>query len=199
MATPLLTDLTILRDRWSRSGLGTSEMDAVLTAVIADVSAVVRSYTGQEFTEATTTERLRVQRGVVRLPQRPVAAVSAVEDINGNAVAYQWDGLDKLRFVGTGLENRWDLEGYSVPLEVVDVTYTHGYATIPDDIEAVVTNMTLRAVSIDQSNAAIQQESIGGYSYTMGGAAAAGPLGLLLGERQVLDKYRRTAGVVWQR
>lgn len=170
-----------------------------LVYVVEHVSAAIRSYTGQEFTEATTTERLRVQRGIVRLPQRPVSAVSAVEDINGNTVPYQWDGLDRLRYVGTGVANRWDLEGYALPVEVVDVTYTHGYATVPADVEGVAAQMVMRAFGLNQNNAATQQESIAGYSYTMGGAAANGAFGLLVGERQVLDKYRRAAGVVWQR
>lgn len=170
-----------------------------LIYVIEHVSAAIRNYTGQEFTEATTTERLRVQRGVVTLPQRPVSAVSAVTDIDGNAVPYQWDGLDKLRYVGTGLANRWDIEGYLVPVEVVDVTYAHGYAAVPADVEGVAAQMVLRAYGLNQNNAATQQETIAGYSYTMGGAAANGAFGMLAGERAVLDKYRRTAGVVWQR
>ncbi len=197
--TSLIPTLAEIRDRWSAMGLDHSSYDGRIVLVGEEVSAVIRSYTGQTITRETTTDRLRVQRGVVRLPQRPVVTVSAVEDINGNTVSHEWDGLDKLRYVGSGRANRWDIEGYTVPLEVVDVTYTHGYETVPEDITAVAMNMLLRAVQIDATNSAVQQESIGGYSYTMGAAAANGPLGLLLGERQILDKYRRTAGVVWQR
>lgn len=167
-------------------------------ALIADVSAAVRSYTGQQILEATTTDRLRVHRGTVRLPQRPVTAVSAVEDIDGNASDYTWDGLDRLNYVGTGTLNRFDYDYFRLTPAVVDVTYTHGYDTTPDDLVGVVSQIVIRALSVDIDRSAIQQETIAGYSYSLGGAAGAGAYGLLLGERQILDRYRRTGSVVWQ-
>ena len=51
--------------------LSTDITDHVRAATLLDdASAVVRSYTGQDFTQATTTDRVQIKRGWVRLPQR---------------------------------------------------------------------------------------------------------------------------------
>jgi hypothetical protein len=160
-------------------------------ALLADASAVVRGYTGQDFTQATTTDRVQVKRGWVKLPQRPVTAVSAVRDTNNNQILFQWLSGDRVQI-------QPNLDEFSnVPwqggLKLVDVTYTHGYATVPDEIVAVVCQIAGRALGTSPDAAALTSEGIGSYQYATGGAAASGAAGMLAGERAVLDRYRRHA------
>jgi hypothetical protein len=158
----------------------------------------VRSYTGQQFTSTEDeTIRLRVVNGVVRLPQRPVTAVASVEDVDGNAVEHTWHGGDRLELT-VGVPDSWAFEVRRHGLEYVDVTYSHG-GEVPEDVLAVVCQIASRAIGQPADQTGYASENIGIYGYTIGGAAAAGPLGTLTGERAVLDRYRRSAGVVWSR
>jgi hypothetical protein len=159
--------------------------------LLADASAAVRSYTGQQFTQATTTDRFKVKRGKVKLPQRPVTAVTAVEDINGNTLLFEWLGSDRVR-VQPNLDT-FSFVPWQNGVEYVDVTYTHGYATVPDDIVMVVCQIAGRAYGTSADQSATSSESIGSYSYSTGGAAASGAAGMLAGERAILDRYRRMA------
>lgn len=160
---------------------------ARIEALLADASAAVRSYTGQQFTRESTTSRLRVAGRSLRLPQRPVIGVSAVADVDGNDVSFSWYagevlGIDSLAYPTGG----W-----------VDVTYEHGYEEVPADVVAVVCNVALRAFGVAAGQSGLASETIGTYSYSIGGAAASGPLGMLADERQVLDSYRRAYGTAW--
>lgn len=161
-------------------------------ALLDDASATVRSYTGQQFSSASSTQRLSVRNGRVRLPQRPVVAVSAVRDDDGNALAYRWPGegaellcLDAAQLCRCG----------GRPYVVVD--YDHGYTATPDDIVAVVCNVAGRALGVNVTDAATSQQSISGYSESFGPVGAAGPVGLFSQEIAVLDRYKRVGTLAW--
>ena len=148
-------------------------------ALLDDVSAVVRSYTGQQFEAGTSTVRVRSRRGRLRLPQSPVTALTTVADMAGSSLdVTSWYGGNVLV-----LPDGW-----------YDVTYNHGYAAVPDDVKAVVCNMAGRAFGQPADTTGLQSESVGGYSYSVGVAAAAGAAGMLNDERAVLDRYRRVGG-----
>lgn len=158
-------------------------------ALLQDASAAVRAYTGQQFTAGTTTARLRPRNGTVRLPQRPVVDVTAVANVEGTDVAFTWDTGDQVAITGLGSTVPFDVEPIR-RVAYLDVTYEHGYELIPDDIIAVVCQIAGRAFGRPVQDSGTQQESIGGYSYSVGVAAAAGGVGMLNDERAVLDRYR---------
>lgn len=202
-----MAGLASIGDMEARLGreLETDQQVARVEALLADASAAVRSYTGQQFTRATTTDRLTPPvRGPVVLPQRPVNDVTAVASVLGVAQQFLWDGLNL--YVGTYLagviinlaEAYYDGGRYygSNRRQPIDVTYDHGYSVIPGDVVAVVCQMAGRAFGRPLEDSGVQQESIGGYAYTTGVAAAAGGVGMLRDERAVLDAYRRQAGVI---
>src|SRR5688500_11157098 len=115
----------------------TCEEDARLDALLADASALIRAYTGQDFAETTDAEvTLRASGGMIRLPQRPVTSVESVVAIGWQGVPditltdWWWDGLDQIR-IGAGTyvinlpETWWDDEdGYPGTFRV---TYSYGY------------------------------------------------------------------------
>lgn len=162
-----------------------------MEAILDDASASVRAYTGQQFTEATSTETFRVRRNVVVLPQRPVTDVA-----NAGGAYFRWDGDDRVHFsLGSTDTFEWEPWIGGGP-RTVEITYTHGYDEIPADIVGVVCSIALRAFGRRPEDGGLQQESIAGYSYSVGSAGAAGGFGLLPDERAVLDRYRRTGGWV---
>jgi hypothetical protein len=163
---------------------------ARVSALLDDVSATVRAYTGQQFTLDTTTERVRVRNGSITLPQRPVVSVDAVADTSGNDIEFTYVMGDRMQVSGQ-VPDAWSYVPYRDGLQAVDVTYAHGYETVPADIVAVVCQIAARALGRAADEAGMTQESIEGYSYSIGAAAAAGPMGMLSDECMVLDRYRR--------
>lgn len=161
-------------------------------ALLDGASARVRTYTGQQFATATTTARLRVRNGTVQLPQRPATAVTAVEDMDGNSLDFTWHAGQTFTL---GTTDRFDLEPLSGD-RWVDVTYTAGYAAVPDDVIEVVCSMVLRTLGVAADAGGYESESIGSYSYSVGAVAAAGAVGLMNEEREALAPYRRAGGTI---
>lgn len=161
-----------------------------LDGLLIDGSAAVRRYVPQDFTEATTTDRLRVRNGRVTLPQRPVTAVSAVNSITGDPVLYTWEGFDSIA-TSPNVPDTFAWVPWVNGIKAVDVTYTHGFNPIPDDIIGVVCSIVMRALGRDPIDAGLTSESIQGYSYSLGAAGAAGALGMLQAEKDILDAYKR--------
>lgn len=188
--TTLATELDLER-RLGRSL--THDEGRRVDALLTDASAAIRAYTAQTITSETTTDRLRIRRGRVRLPQRPVTDVDAVTDTEGTALSFTWSGSDELDVGLIDVLYDWAWEPFrtgtdSIP---VDVTYTHGYLDVPDDIVGVCAGIALRALGQTPTMSGITAESIEGYSYTIGSVGAAGGFGLLPDERTILDRYRR--------
>lgn len=172
---PALASRSDLEARLGRALAGDDATRA--DALLDDASAAVRAYTGQTFEAGSSTVRVRARGRSVRLAQRPVTAVSAVKDVDGNDVGFDW-------YAGSTFTiDAAPLGGW------LDVTYDHGGA-IPDVVKAVVCQVAGRAFGSKAEQAGYTSESVGGYSYAVGTAAAAGPLGLLDDERRALDPYR---------
>lgn len=180
--------------------------DARLAALLADASALVRAYTGQDF--AFTQDdvvTVRAQAGMIRLPKRPVVAVSSVVAVGGNGqpdvplVDWWWDGLDLVR-VGAGeyvinLPEQWwdDEDGYPGTFRV---TYSHGWAEVPPDVVAVVCSMVLRTLTAPTTVGGITSETIGPYSYRLESPGVGTAVSLTDAERKTLARYRRTVGMI---
>lgn len=186
----MASDLCTADDVTDRMSGTASDTDR-LAALIVDASASVRGWTGQTITQATTTDRLRVQNSRVTLPQRPATAVSAVADVDSNSVAYQWDGLQRIDVPrGNYIEGAFS----NYPQErlfVVDVTYTHGYASGHDVLTAVagiVANIVARAYGSPPEDGAVVSEQIDSYQYRLGSVGAAGSWGLLKDEQKALRR-----------
>jgi len=182
--------MVAFEDRLGRSLDAPEDSDRAL-ALLYDASAAARAYTGQHLSESSTTERLRVRKAHLRLPQRPVTAVTGVTAVDGTAVEYEWVAGDRVSITGLSDVMRFDVEPFRSTTPYLDVTYTHGYNPVPDDIVAVVCQVAARAYGYGAEDSGVQTETLGPYSVTGGAAAAQGGLGLLAGERAALDRYRK--------
>ena len=196
MSLPPLATADDVSDRLQRDL--TPQEEVRLASLLVDVSARARRVMdGQQIPAGTSTVRVPVRNGRVRLPQKPVTAVSAVTDLNDGVISYLWDTTAG-QFVdvcGSALV----INATSRPRDgsVVKVTYAHGYATVPDDIVAVVCSAVIRSLASNPAEAGIATTSIDGYTETRGAVGAAGPLGLFDEEKAVLRAYGGgTAGVI---
>lgn len=151
----------------------TAKADAWLN----DASALFVQRAIQQFEVGESTVRLFPKDGIVRLVQRPVIAVTSVEDINGQPVDFTWDGFQSLYDLGTTL-----------PLKV---TYEHGSDIIPEAVVAVVAGMVARTLSISgDAVAGVTQQTVGPFSQSYASWAVGGQIMLSPAEAQVADSYR---------
>lgn len=118
------------------------------------------------------------------LPERPVVAVTSIEIVRGGVSdgiiatsAYQWNAAGDVFDVYGGW---WGGAG-----SIVRVTYTHGFATVPDEIVALCLQLANRLL---ENPTGVRQETIGSYSYSAGVSAAGAAL--TEDERRILHDYR---------
>jgi hypothetical protein len=197
--------LATIEDLEARLGRDlTTEEASRADALLQDVSALVCSYAGQDFTVAEDdTAVVRGLSGTIRLPQRPVTAVSSVVAIGGEGlpdvplVDWVWDGIDTIRIgEGSFVVNLpavwWDEDGYPGTYRV---TYSHGYAQVPADVLAVICGVVTRVFGNPQG---YRSETVGSYSvsYTTPGPGETMGAGLTRYDQSVLDRYRRTTGTI---
>jgi len=196
--------------------------EAALNTALADLAlqaaqAAIRGYIDQTITLVTNDVEVLDGYGKpwLRLHERPVRAVSKVEEGDGTTASFveipttDWVLRRSLIFRVDG--------GVWLPGNVnYRVTYTHGWDTgsvdsdtsdsdfdplhVPADISLVALNTARRlygalGTSDGVSKAGnIKQETIGAYSYTLSTVAeqvgAAAGVELLLAEKMVLDRYR---------
>lgn len=175
---------------------------AAAEAAIDEASAAIRNYTRQTITEVTgdvLTLTVLPVRELILLPELPVTAVASVVEDGTNLTvgdAWRWTAEGILQRVGSYWNDGW---------QKVVVTYSHGYATVPDDIKAVAVRAAARryqaglraasvsgvsgvqAYTIPDESQTFSPES-GPNSSMMLGASAA--IILLPSEQRILDRYR---------
>lgn len=117
----------------------------------------------------------------IRLPYRPVTAVTAVR-INGAAVT-GWTLVNGTLWRSAGFGS-----ACKVPPDEVEIDLTHGYTEAPDDVKAVVIETAASGYSVPV--AAIVGESIDDYQVRY--AAAAGGVQLTSAAVALAAQYRGT-------
>ena len=184
------------------------------TRLLAMASGMVRRYTRQEITR--TVDDVVVLPGVwghtLPLPQRPVESVKSVVFGNATAPATSWKLVGDDLFIGSGsyqpdygyINNSqtalWGPAGsvmgpsatganWQGPQTQVTVTYTHGYADVPQDIVNEVAGMVALQLS---TSVGVTRERIGGYQveYLRG---EGGGMALTDETKSVLNFYRKRA------
>lgn len=164
----------------------TADEDVRVEMLLVDVSAMVVSYCGQDFERIERTTVLwSLDCNQFTLPGLNIDTVSAV--IDGQAVTVSQIGPARWRL---GVAGEWGGCGLfeGSPLTV---TFTSGPDVVPEPIVAVVCSIVCRALGVTPEAAGIQAETTGPFTVQYGSVGAAGPVGLMAGEREVLDRYRR--------
>lgn len=184
--------------------------DGTAAVALRVASATIRRFTRQTIT-LVSGESVDLEGGerVLKLPQRPVVTgpghpltVAELPGASGVEVPVA-EGTDFVRY-GSELRRGQPLYGqsrlsgwpYGRPLGIwadrVRVTYSHGYAEIPDDIVGVC--LDLAAATLSNPNR-LRSETVGGESVTYT-VETFGTGSLTSDHRQILRGYRRTLGSV---
>lgn len=170
-----------------------AEADRVAGLIDAASARFRRAAGGRQITAGVTTAVLRVSDGRVRLPQRPVVSIDEVRALNADGTpggvlsTWVYDGVSVLR-IGDPWIQQLNAPHREAAVGSVRVTWTHGHATVPDDVRHAVAAMTARALSAPAA-AGVQSETIGGYTYRLGEAATSGLLGMTPDEVAVAVAY----------
>lgn len=203
---PDLAQLVDIEDRIGRN-LNVTEQ-RIASTVLHDASTSVRLYTGQQFTQPVDSDgnpvpsvvKLKVRNGKVRLSQRPVISVDAATatafDQTEQPIFFWWDGIQTV-ILQPNVPNFFAWEPFRVDVNTVTMTYHHGYPTdeLPPALVGIVAQIVGRALGKSLIDTGLTQETIEGYSYNLGSAAAAAGFGLLPAEKDALDKFTRSASV----
>jgi len=182
----------------------TTQISSAIRA-IDEATVAIQNYTHQEI-EQTEDDEITLDcagySSKLFLPQLPVTEVSEVVEDDETLT----EGSDEDYQLGQwGILHRVSAN-WAAGIQNITVTYTHGYATIPDDIVAVCTRAAARAYQAGLRAAEVEAvpgvsaESLGDHSVTYsaegGGGVSEGVLGasasrmLLLSEKDVLNRYR---------
>ena len=157
---------------------GRSIPNAQATMMLAQAAAAIRAYCGWHIYASKEVHLTLDGPGtiILSLPSLLVTEVDTVTEDDDDLVVdddYQWSAMGVLRRVGTNWTDK---------LGGVVVTFTHGYAVLPPEIQAVCLQAAARAVA---SPSGIKSEQSGGLSVTY-----AIPGGLMELEKSVLNRYR---------
>lgn len=145
----------------------------VTNAAIRRASARIRGYLRQQITQGTST--IKARGPVFRLPERPVQSVASVTR-DGQPVAFTLEG--SVLTVDS--------------LDVVTVTYSHGYTLLPDEIVELVCSVAARIEAVPASSPlaqGVQQQGSGPFTVGYGWDSYKAQSGLTAGEKEVLDRY----------
>lgn len=161
--------------------------------ILRQASSAVRAWTRQ--TLSVVTGDIITLPGSwsseLELPERPVTAVTAVAvdgtTLDASAYALKLGRLQRTRHDISLLNfDPWYRCGWGGPERAVTVTYTHGYATIPDDVHDVV----LEVAALLMGNPGhVRQESLGSYAVTYATETLAASL--TAEQKAQLRRYRR--------
>lgn len=181
--------LTALADQTAATSYGYS---TIASGMFARASARVRGYTRQQISTGTSTVLARGP--IVVLPQLPVNAITSVTDVSDPDVPVLLsDDEYQLRAGGT-----LEVPNYGGNLSIV---YTHGWATLPDDLVELVCAVASRMANSNAAAASgVQQETGGSESVTFGFDSYNAIAELTTGEKRMLDRiFPSRASVVVMR
>jgi len=178
----------------------TAPQVAAAERALAEATAAIRNYCHQYLERVEDEEITLDSTGGVRLflPELPVLSVAEVIEDETTLVAGDDYALGQ-----HGILHRLGGYKWASGIQIVTITYTHGYDPLPDDIIAVATRAASRGYQAglraadDEAVVGVQAKSLGDFNVQYGtesvvegsmGASAARML--LMSEKDMLDLYR---------
>lgn len=186
---------------------GDAVKEAAANIALEWASEAIRNYTKQTIDEVLNdviTVDILGYNTQIYLPELPVLSVDLVVE-DGDTLTVDDDyklGENGILYrVSNGYQTRW-----AYGIQIITITYDHGYYDIPDDIVAVCARAASRAYQAGLKSAdaggipGVASKSLGDFSVSFqseaGGGVGEGLMGasgarlLLLSEKDILDRYR---------
>jgi len=158
-------------------------------SMISFISNSVLAFLPQDFATSTDDEvRFRADsRGEVHLTGTPVASVSTVFSVP----IYDEASVDELLYDAffDGVESICNL----APYQVVDVTYTHGYSAVPDDVKDMALEVMKLILQLGSPVSVSKEFVLGTETRIMSDRDNA----TVMLSRAVIDKYRGQKNTVF--
>lgn len=169
-----MADFCTLADVKAWLGITDTNSDSLLTAMISQISAEIRTFTNRDiYPVGTYTETLSGNgRQSIVMPQYPITAVSSLT-VDGVAIpARQGATGSGYVFDDAGIY----LDGYTFARGVknVSVTYSAGFATLPPDLQRACIEWVAFRQS-EQAHIGLRSKSIGNESASFATASDAAP------------------------
>jgi len=188
-----MTDLASVDDVADLLGLDSTGLnESQAAAMLAQASAKFRAEALCDFTAETSTVVLRVTGATVSLPKRPVTEVTSVKAVNSDGmsgtalVGWLFDGISTISVD----DQAWVINGPNLcRTDTVEVTWDHGFTTVPEDVRWAVASMAARAIS-SPAPAGVTGETIGAYSYRTGLGTASFAASMTPDEVKIAHRYR---------
>lgn len=164
----------------------TDEEAASCDDLLAAASEIFRDAAVQQFTPGSSTVRLKVNGGRVRLNEAPCTAVQSVIDDDGDDVPFTRNG-------------RW-LSVDADSSQFVTVTYEHG-GDVPAAVRVAVAEMVARALIVPEdviAGARSTSDNAGPFSQatTWGGSSQSGAMRMSPSDLALAQSYRWPGGQV---
>lgn len=151
----------------------------LVETLLEEAADLIKSETGQQIEAGVSTITLYgAGRRTLRLPQLPVTAVAVTVD------SLVWDADVDYWWTEDGF--LWRTHPRAVWDGPIAVTYSHGYAVIPEDIKRL--NASL-ALSMLQDRAGVRSLSLGSASVTYLRSATGDVATLTEDHRRILERY----------
>lgn len=180
----------------------TPDETARVNGLLTVASSLIRGWTRQDFTQQQTVTKLRSINAKVKLPQRPVISVDDLKAIlrDGQLVGlplWYFDGIDTIGGVAIADDVVINLPAWYTTWWTgsVQVTYTHGYATIPVDVAQTCAGMVYRLFNSPGSGqVGIHSERVYRYyEYQIQPDVPSGQIALTANDKIVLKRYKVNA------
>lgn len=143
--TTALTNLARVKRFW---GIGVGDFDVILNEMIASVSAEIQSWLHRKILQTTATaEKPDAPLGsdILQLKHLPIVSIDSISEL-GNALVEDTDfeSLEGDREVGQVRRISGDApSAWTTARRRISVTYDHGYATVPKDVEQAATELVV--------------------------------------------------------
>lgn len=131
----------------------------------------VRAACGRTFDEVTDDVLLvdGTGTGTLLLPEPPITAVAEIVEAPGTDYEAVLSATTAFEWSATGVLRRLDGRTFVRRFRWYRVTYSHGFADVPDEVAGVVLRVAARSMTNPRG---LKQEAIGRYSFTVAGESA---------------------------
>jgi hypothetical protein len=202
-----LTPLCVTSDISGRLGRDLTAAETLrVPFLISDATSQIVRYCRKDFQlHMNDVVEIKGDGSTIKLPYRPVTSVSDVIAISGRPdipdIPVSWwvfDGIDEISIAEStasgviNLPEAWyDFGAFPGTFQV---TYNHGYSSVPDDVVMVAANAVISVLQAPTIAAGVIGETIGPYSYRMERSGGGLAVALTQADLIALNDYRDKNG-----